>query len=226
MLRAHTVLFDIDDTLTHSVPSRSGKNFLSTLVTLVARQHGLSPTAAESKIRSLFDPENETPDAHYDALGISERQLWDAMMEFLPGEVTPFPETAETIKTLHERGFRLFTATTNSGLICRLKLSMAGLADFSGSPYFEALLGGSEVHPEGKSSPAFFHNLLARAGGDPAGVVHVGDLPEVDLALARASGISQVVLPRRNQTPAWVLEPDGGLYLRSLALLPELLRKS
>jgi hypothetical protein len=47
----------------------------------------------------------------------------------------------------------------------------------------------------------------------------------VDLLLARQAGISQVVLARRTQAADWVLEADGGIYVRALSLLPRMLSR-
>lgn len=85
-------------------------------------------------------------------------------------------------------------------------------------------MGGSEVHPKGKPTPEFFINLLKIAGAEPDEVVHVGDNPQVDPALAEHAGIKQVFLPRRDQVEEWVREPDGGIYVKSLAFLSKLLQ--
>jgi len=115
--------------------------------------------------------------------------------------------------------------TTNSNLICRAKLAVAGLGGYEGSPCFVQLVGGSEVHPAGKSTPAFYENLLRIAETSPREVVHVGDDPHLDLALARAAGITQVVLPAREQEQDWVAGDDGGVYVKSLCLLPGMVTK-
>lgn len=144
------------------------------------------------------------------------------MMAWMPKQVKGCPDAVQAIRQLHARKFRLFTATTNSGLICRAKLTAAGIANERGSVYFERLLGGSEVHPKGKSTPEFYTNLLKIVGAQAEEVVHVGDNPKTDLELAKRAGITQIVLPRRDQKEEWVREPDGGIYVRSLGILPKM----
>ncbi|MBI4026131.1 MAG: HAD family hydrolase [Verrucomicrobia bacterium] len=222
-LKARTIFFDIDETITTQAPNPRGGDVMKSLVSVVARANGLDTAAAEKKVRAAFDPERETVDRHYNALGITERQLWDALMEWLPQQIVGFPDAIEAIKTLHARGFRLFTCTTNSRLICRAKLHALGLADYGGSRYFTGMLGGAEVHPRGKTTPGFYRNLLKLSGAQPREVVHVGDSPQADLALAKQAGITQVVLPRRTQQEDWVLETDGGIYARSLEILPAMI---
>ena len=224
-LRARLVFFDIDDTVTGGTGVASGRSILDDLVRLVAESSRLDLKMARKKIDSIFDVENDAVSGHYTALGITEPQLWAALMEWMPGEVSGHPDAVIAIRRLHEAGMRLWTATTNSGLICRVKLAAAGLGDERGCPCFERLLGGSEVHPKGKSTPDFYRSLLQMAGVKPEEVVHVGDNPQADLELARAAGITQVVLPRRSQAASWVREPDGGIYVRSLELLPEMVER-
>lgn len=222
-LCARVIFLDIDETITTTSGYRGDETFLSSLVKLVAHANGLSMDTAHARILATFDPDNETVDAHYAALGITPRQLWDALMQWMPGAITPFADAVETIPLLHQRGFRLFTGTTNSNLVCRIKLAVAGLGGFEGSSHFERLLGGAEVHPQGKSTPAFYENLLKIAGVRADEVVHVGDDSEADLKLAREAGIRQVVLPRRTQAAEWVQESDGGIYVKSLAILPRII---
>jgi FMN phosphatase YigB (HAD superfamily) len=221
-LSASTIFFDIDDTITQTVADGHGETVLGTLVSLVARVNRLEAAAAEARIRATLDFETETIDSHCDALGITLRQLWDGLAEWLPRQVVGFPDAVAAIQTLHARGFRLFTCTTNSSFIARVKLSGLGLTTFEGSPYFSGMLGGAEVHPQGKTAPEFYSNLMKLAQVEPGDVVHVGDSPQTDLLLARQAGISQVVLPRRTQAPDWVREADGGIYVRSLSLLPRM----
>jgi FMN phosphatase YigB (HAD superfamily) len=51
----------------------------------------------------------------------------------------------------------------------------------------------------------------------------IGDNPQADLAYAKAAGIEQVILPRREQPQPWIVEEDGGIYVDSLAIVPEFL---
>jgi len=223
-LRARTIFFDIDDTITTGTGTGTGpgETAVSTLVRVVASVNRLDSRAAREKIESVFDPERESMDGRFAALGITERAYWDALMDWMPSAVAALPDAVSAVKALHASGYRLYPATTNGRIICRAKLAIAGLADFDGSRYFHGLFGGAEIHPAGKSCGGFFSNLLARTSSSPETTVHVGDLPEVDLRFAREAGIGQVVLPRRGQPMDWVME-EGGLYVNSLELLPGML---
>lgn len=226
IFEANTIFFDIDDTITTYTGVSTGETFLSTFIRVVAEANGLSLEAARRKTYAAFDPETDSMGSHCAPLGITEQALWDAVMQWLPREIAALPEATKTVKHLHAAGYRLFPATTNSSLVCRMKLSIAGLASFEGSPYFNDLFGGTEVHPKGKNCAEFFSALLVRTDSRPNETVHVGDLPEVDLRFAREAGIRQVVLPRKSQSDTWILEKDGGLYVNSLKLLPKILRRA
>ena len=136
-----------------------------------------------------------------------------------PGQVEPYPDAVETIRELHRRGYRLYPATTNAACVCLDKLGKIGLAESNRCQHFVDLFGGDEVCPGGKTTPTFFTELLKRIDADPDDVIMVGDLPHIDLAFAQAAGIQQVVLPRRDQAQDVILEPDGGIYVRSLTSL-------
>jgi FMN phosphatase YigB (HAD superfamily) len=224
-LRATTIFIDIDETITTSTAEAAEYSIDATLIRAVARANGVCEEEAERKMRNTFDPEAESIDTHYRALGLDPRDLWTALMEWFPTAFRPFPDAVEAIRDLHGRGFRLFTCTTNGNLICRAKLAVAGLGGYEGSPFFMRLIGGSEVHPAGKSTPAFYENLLRIAEAGPQEVVHVGDDPHHDLALARGAGITQVVLPARNQEQDWVMGENGGIYVKSLSLLCRMMTK-
>lgn len=138
-------------------------------------------------------------------------------------EVRPYADAIRAIRELRRRGYRIYPATTNAGQVCRIKLGAAGLAEAGRCDYFDDLFGGDEVCPGGKTGPQFFTALLERIGAAPDQVVMVGDHPRMDLAHARAAGIHQVVLPRRDQEHDVMIEADGGIYVRSLVSLLEML---
>jgi FMN phosphatase YigB (HAD superfamily) len=119
---------------------------------------------------------------------------------------------------------KVYTATTNPRLIIFAKLSTGGFADKNGSPCLDGAFGGEEVYPGGKASPEFYTALLDRTGSDVDSSLMVGDSPEMDLKLAKAAGINQVVLPRRNQQEEYVVEADGGMYIKRLDYILELIK--
>ena len=127
--------------------------------------------------------------------------LW----ETVPDEVWP------ALAALRAKGFRLVVLSNANGTLHRA-FDRLGLTSS-----FDVIF---DSHREGveKPDPRFFHIALQRAGADAATTMHVGDLYHVDVAGARAAGL----------TPA--LLDVGGLYpecdclrVRSLTELVEAL---
>jgi putative hydrolase of the HAD superfamily len=127
--------------------------------------------------------------------------LW----ETVPDEVLP------TLAVLRAKGLRLVVLSNANGTLHRA-FDRLGLTSS-----FDVIF---DSHREGveKPDPRFFHIALQRAGADAASTMHVGDLYHVDVAGARAAGL----------TPA--LLDVGGLYpdcdclrVRSLTELVEAL---
>ena len=128
--------------------------------------------------------------------------LW----ETVPDEVLP------ALAALRAKGLRLVVLSNANGTLHRA-FDRLGLTSS-----FDVIF---DSHREGveKPDPRFFHIALQRAGADAATTMHVGDLYHVDVAGARAAGL----------TPA--LLDVGGLYpdcdclrLRSLTELVEVLQ--
>jgi HAD superfamily hydrolase (TIGR01509 family) len=127
--------------------------------------------------------------------------LW----ETVPDEVLP------ALAALRAKGLRLVVLSNANGTLHRA-FDRLGLTSS-----FDLIF---DSHDEGveKPDPRFFHIALQRAGADAATTMHVGDLYHVDVAGARAAGL----------TPA--LLDVGGLYpecdclrVRSLTELVEAL---
>jgi HAD superfamily hydrolase (TIGR01509 family) len=103
--------------------------------------------------------------------------LW----ETVPDEVRP------SLAALRGRGFRLVVVSNANGTL-RRAFERLGLTSA-----FDVIV---DSHDEGveKPDPRFFRIALARAGADAATTIHVGDLYHVDVAGARAAGITPVLL--------------------------------
>ena len=223
-LAGNTVLIDIDGTITYSEPLAEDP-FIGTLRDMLVQTRGLSEAGAMTRIHDQFDPEREDIYDHIAPMGIDPQAYWNTLMSHLKKVVRVFPDAAQMIRMLHRRGFRLFPATTNGRMACLAKLAVGGLADRFGSPFFDDIFGGSNIVPDGKSSPRFFEALVNRIGAKPEEVIVVGDDPKYDLAYAKGAGIGQVVLPRRNQREDWVLDKDGGIYVKSLTVILNMIQK-
>jgi HAD superfamily hydrolase (TIGR01509 family) len=103
--------------------------------------------------------------------------LW----ETVPDEVRP------SLAALRARGFRLVVLSNANGTLHRA-FERLGL-----TTAFDVIV---DSHDEGveKPDPRFFQIALERSGADAATTMHVGDLYHVDVAGARAAGLTPVLL--------------------------------
>jgi len=101
------------------------------------------------------------------------------------------------LETLRRDGVRLAVVSNWDSRLPRL-LATLGL-----DGYFETL-GVSALEGCEKPDPALFRAVLRRLGADPAQALHVGDVPELDLAGARAAGVDALLIDREGRagTPA------------------------
>jgi putative hydrolase of the HAD superfamily len=130
--------------------------------------------------------------------------LWES----IPDEVRP------ALGALRARGLQLVVVSNANGALHRAfdRLGLTGEFDV----IFDSYLEGVE-----KPDPRFFQIALERSGARAASTMHVGDLYHVDVAGARAAGITPALLDTANLYP----ECDC-LRVRSLAALVEAFRTS
>ncbi|MFW6060690.1 MAG: HAD family hydrolase [Phycisphaeraceae bacterium] len=217
------VLFDVDNTIVEARPGSGGmvNPYLVTLERMLV-DAGRAPDldAAQAMVERQINGDGACDIAEYlPAFGVNERDYLAAATDRLRPSIRALPDAVAALRGLAQRGYRLYPATTNSRSACITKLAAVGLGDDTGSPLFVDLFGGSQLCPEGKTSPDFYRALLRRIDAAADEVVMVGDDAHADLALARAAGITRVVLPRRDQREDCVVEADGGVYVRSLERL-------
>jgi HAD superfamily hydrolase (TIGR01509 family) len=103
--------------------------------------------------------------------------LW----ETVPDEVKP------SLSTLRAAGFRLVVLSNANGTLHRAfeRLGLTSAFDL----IFDSYREGVE-----KPDPRFFHLAIERSGADAATTMHVGDLYHVDVAGARAAGLTPALL--------------------------------
>ena len=130
--------------------------------------------------------------------------LWESV----PDEVRP------SLAALRALGFQLVVVSNANGALHRAfdRLGLAGEFDV----IFDSHLEGVE-----KPDPRFFRIALERSGARAETTMHVGDLYHVDVAGARAAGITPALLDAADLYP----ECDC-LRVRSLTALVEALRTS
>ncbi|HZN54181.1 MAG TPA: HAD family hydrolase [Candidatus Polarisedimenticolaceae bacterium] len=97
----------------------------------------------------------------------------------------------ETVRALKGAGYRLGVVSNAEGRVER-DLDGAGYAGL-----FEVVVDSHLVGVE-KPDPAIFRIAMERMRIDPADAVFVGDVPSVDVAGARAAGLSPILLDRHD----------------------------
>ncbi len=119
-----------------------------------------------------------------------------------------YPETTQTLATLHERGFRL-------GVISNFDSRLFGLLDgFGISRFFDPIVISTRAGAA-KPEVAIFTEALAAHNLRAEEALHIGDSLRADVIGAGAAGLTPVFLDRRDS------EADSPRYrrVRSLAEL-------
>ena len=222
-LKVKTLLVDIDTTLVAPKSEASGDISPELcLASLVAEKHNISIEKAKLKIQTLEKSiknmvGNIWPFGILESLSIAEKELWHVLAQEAEKKLFMYSDAKDFLIGLKRYSdIKVYTATTNPGIIIFAKLSIGGLADKYGSMYLDGAFGGEEVHPGGKSTPEFYKALLKKTGAASDSTLMVGDHVKMDLELARAAGIKQVVLVNRAMRDDWTYEPEGPLYVKSL----------
>jgi putative hydrolase of the HAD superfamily len=97
----------------------------------------------------------------------------------------------ETVRALNEAGHRLGVVSNAEGRVER-DLDGAGFAGM-----FETVVDSHLVGVE-KPDPEIFRIALTRMGAAAAGSIFIGDVPAVDVAGARAAGLTPVLVDRHD----------------------------
>lgn len=189
-LNGLTVAFDLDGTLVDSAPDLIGT--LNRL--LVAR--GLPPAPLSSArhlvgrgARALLHHGFQEAGAVWDEA--AEPELFDRFIDdyrtHIADGTTIFPGVIEALETLAGRGARLCVATNKR---TDLALELMRALDLTGP--FGAICGADSVSAR-KPDGAHVREAVARAGGDPARAVMVGD-SIFDVAAARNAPCPVIVV--------------------------------
>lgn len=231
-MKIKTVFVDIDTTLTDPKPEKAGEKDRQNefFAELASKNNKISLEKAIEKIRQEEKAVESMvgkfwPFGIHEKLNVSYGELWEKLSSNAKERLFMHEDAREFLVKLKEThpNIKVCTATTNPRMIIYAKLSVGGLADESGSEFLDEALGGEEVFPGGKACPEFYKALLKLTDSDPESVLMVGDHPELDLKLAQKAGIKHVALPRRNQRQDIANEADGGIYLKRLDIIPDLI---
>lgn len=199
-----TLLLDLDDTLLQNNMETFIPAYLKALSKHLAEK--ISP---DNLVKQLLQATNQMvandrPDrtlketfdqAFYSALGIDESQVHSEIEDFYQNHFTelqaltrPMPGAVELVHEALNRNYELILATNPLfPLLANLhRLKWAGLGDVI--PRFR-LIASYETFHFAKPNPAFFMELLARAGWREQGVIMVGNDLEMDILPAKKVGI-------------------------------------
>ena len=109
-----------------------------------------------------------------------------------PSSWRVFDDVVPALRELREAGARL-------AVVSNWDSTLPGLLDRLGlTPWFDTIVVS---HLEGveKPNPELFLRAVARLSGAPGEALHVGDVPELDEAGARAAGIASLTVDRRGR---------------------------
>lgn len=183
-------VFDLDGTLFDTGPDllRATNHLLADeglpAVDMAAVRH-LCGHGAGALIRAGFAlADRPLDEAHLPRL--IERFV-DLYAADIAGASLPYPGLRPALDRLAGAGVRLAVCTNKREALARQLLAATGFADA-----FAAVVGGDSF-PEAKPHPRPLIEAIARAGGNGASAVMIGD-SGTDVATARAAGIPVIVV--------------------------------
>ena len=124
---------------------------------------------------------------------LAERALGELMEAFKhPSVWRVFDDVVPVLQELKADGVRMAVVSNWDSRLPSI-LEMLELA-----PFFE-VVGVSHIEGMEKPNPEFFHRVLGKLKARPEQALHVGDVPELDLAGAEAAGVDCLLVDRRGR---------------------------
>jgi len=152
--------------------------------------------------------------------GIDHWRVWRRVLQIQDEVLVPFDDGIRMTKELKNRGFSLYITSNNPNFGCLLKLARAGLADITGTKWFDRILGANLCRGQ-KSQSGHWFKVLAQANLDPKLTVSVGDNAVEDGDVPIGAGFAFAVLVNHKQRKDVVV--DGQKFIvNSLELVPDL----
>src|SRR5579871_1335235 len=204
-MSAPTVVFDLDGTLVDTAP-----DLVATLNVVLAGA-GFPPVAfaaARNMVgggaRALIERGAAAAGGALEAPQLD--RLFDEYIAHYSAHIAdrsrPFPGVETALAELERAGCRLAVCTNKLEGLSKRLLDALGLAG-----RFAAICG-ADTFAVAKPDPAILHATVARAGGELARTVMVGD-SATDIRLARAAGIAVIAVDfGYSETPVAELHPD------------------
>jgi len=153
------------------------------------------------------------PDMPCEQIRPMAMQLNEIWREAIASRVL-FPETKETITSLHRHGYRLaLVSNTTSSIDSPRMLEKEGL-----SCYFEAIVLSCVLGTR-KPGPQILVHAAEQLGVDPARCVYIGDRPEWDVVAARQAGFQYTIIldnPYRPWPETLPAEQTPDLFITNL----------
>lgn len=220
-IEVKTILMDVDGTMTRVInPKQEPQHhFWNILVNMLMEKYHLTCEAAEAKIRSCGDPDQQCLSTLLKPLNIGKQTYFDAIAEGFSHTIEVPEDTILFFQAMQKKGIPVCTATTNPPFFTCAKLAVGGIATLEGCKYLTRHHPGNEFNdPQGKFSPHFFPNILKHHGYDPAHTMMIGDEPKRDLYPALEAGIRYCVIIDRKQQED-IIEKEGGIFIRAYSVL-------
>jgi phosphoglycolate phosphatase len=205
MISARTVVFDLDGTLVDTAPD------LINALNYVLDREGLPPVpvhAARTMIgagaRRLIERglELEGRAVALEDLDRLTRDFIDYYADHIADSSRPFEGLEDALDDLAARGYRFAVCTNKLEWLSKLLLDRLGL-----STRFSAICG-ADTFGIAKPDPAILRQTVARAGGEMASTVMVGDAGP-DIGVARRAGVPVIGVEfGYTEVPIAELKPD------------------
>jgi phosphoglycolate phosphatase len=205
MISARTVVFDLDGTLVDTAPD------LINALNYVLDREGLPPVpvhAARTMIgagaRRLIERglELEGRAVALEDLDRLTRDFIDYYADHIADTSRPFEGLEDALDDLAARGYRFAVCTNKLEWLSKLLLDRLGL-----SARFSAICG-ADTFGIAKPDPAILRQTVARAGGEMASTVMVGDAGP-DIGVARRAGVPVIGVEfGYTEVPIAELKPD------------------
>lgn len=224
MTSPRIVVFDLDGTLVDTAPD------LINALNYVLHREGLPPVPLASARNMIGAGARKLIERGLEVEGVTvtvgelDRMMHDFVdyyAEHIADESRPFEGLDAALDDLQSRGYRFAVCTNKLEWLSKLLLDKLDM-----SRRFAAICG-ADTFGVAKPDPAILHQTIARAGGQSAASVMVGD-SGTDIGAARRAGIAVVgVSFGYTDVPIADLKPDRLIgHMRDLPGAVESLTKS
>ena len=203
LINVNTILCDIDATVTDVYPEHTHDSFRDRVFNIFAKKISSQREICIDEARSLLEDFANNlmvwwdyPDfiTYFELDAIS---IWEEMRQVHKDMLFVYEDAVEMIKHLHSLKKNLYIVSNNPVTGCLLKLEVAGLADLSGSKYFNRIFGTNITHGM-KSQVPMWKRVVANLGVAPSDIIIVGDSLKEDFEVPHSAGIGKTIIVDRN----------------------------